>query len=757
MALPQNRIVRASGRTMRTGIPKSTPLRVALTGVLMVAVAVAMVPAVASAGAFSFTRTDLLLESYFGGLDSVAVADLDGKNGPDIIVLSLTAGAGLGTVNVLLNNGDGTFAPAQAFDTCDGAGSIVVGQFNPETDSHLDVAMICGNQQRIGRMLGDGQGNLGAVQTVGVGYLTGASPAALISFLRVGAMEGPTLVYGGYLAGLGYTLCFFKVSDLEYDLDGGGSNFPYCNVHYDAGQNLDSWGPMANDLAVGEDHVYPGEPYARDEAVSGGSGFPQVNVAVTGYTPFFQSTWSYGTRASGNTGTAVALADLDGDGQNDLLIGGDGNIADYVPGWPIELGTPPTHDFASIPYLYDMVTADFDGDGKMDIAALGDDDENDDGVTIGIHRGNGDGTFAPFERFPTKGYVSTGAGEQMIAVGDFDRNGKPDLVTVGRLDKYASVLLNGAAGGCPTCPATTKIGPAGGSIALPDGSVTVTVPPGAVAAPTDFAITSLPASTFGVGTAASLVKVVSLAPEGVSFAVPVEVRFLWPDTAPDDGFVDTLGVDEGVLRLYRNGLALTGQCRNAAYRPGSCTSKCCDVAANTWTVKVSSFSEYVVDAAACASYATAKLTLGKILPPSGDDMLVFTGTFSASSTPPDPDVHGLTITLEDAGGLVADVPLPAGSYDKTSKTGWKVDKKRTKWVWSHPKDGGLGGFVKAVVASKKGKVVLALKGQTGSYMATAPIAIAVKLPANGMCARADFGTAGHRCTVKKKGKTLACS
>jgi len=423
-------------------------LRFALAAAVMVGAAFATLSAVASAGVFSFTRTDYLLESYLSGLDSVAVADLDGQNGPDLIVQSLTAGAGLGAVNVLLNHGDGTFAPAQAFDSCDGAGSIVVGQFNPATDSHLDVAMICGNQQQIGRMLGDGQGHFGAVQTVGVGYLTGASPAALIEYLRLGAMDGPTLVFGGYLAPIGVTLCFLRVSDFEFDLDGGGSNFPYCNIHLDVTQNIDDWGPVANDIAVGENHVYPEESFARDEAVSGGSGFPEVPVAVTSYTPFFQSIWSYGARASGNTGTAVALDDLDGDTQNDILIGGsdlltagDAEIADYVPGWPIEQGATPTHSFGSIPYLYDMVTADFDGDGKVDIAALGDDDNEDDGSTVGIHRGNGDGTFAPYERFTARGYVSTGGGEQMIAVGDFDRNGSPDLVTVGRYDKWASVLL----------------------------------------------------------------------------------------------------------------------------------------------------------------------------------------------------------------------------------------------------------------------------------------------------------------------------
>jgi hypothetical protein len=193
----------------------SLPLLRALAAAATVGAASATLPAVASAGAFAFARTDYLLESHLNGLDSVAVADLDGKNGPDLIIESLTAQAALGTVNVLLNNGDGTFAPAQTFDSCNGANSIVVGQFNPETDSHLDVALICGNQQEIGRMLGDGQGHFGAVQTVGVGYLTGASPAALVEFLRVGAMDGPALVFGGYLAGLGTTLCFLRVSDFE--------------------------------------------------------------------------------------------------------------------------------------------------------------------------------------------------------------------------------------------------------------------------------------------------------------------------------------------------------------------------------------------------------------------------------------------------------------------------------------------------------------------------------------------------------------
>lgn len=45
--------------------------------------------------------------------------------------------------------------------------------------------------------------------------------------------------------------------------------------------------------------------------------------------------------------------------------------------------------------------------------------------------------------------------------------------------------------------------------------------------------------------------------------------------------------------------------------------------ANTWTVDVASFSEYVLEAASCATFTAPKLTLGKILPPAGDDTLGF--------------------------------------------------------------------------------------------------------------------------------------
>lgn len=305
-------------------------------------------------------------------------------------------------------------------------------------------------------------------------------------------------------------------------------------------------------------------------------------------------------------------------------------------------------------------------------------------------------------------------------------------------------------------PVGSTIGAAGGTFGLPDGSVTVTVPPGAVAGPTDFTITSAPSSTYGVGTPASLVKVVSLAPSGLVFAVPVEIEFRWPDAAPQNGIVDGLGVAESTLRLFRNGVAITGQCSEAAHQPATCTTACCDPTANTWTMAVATFSEYALDAAPCASFEKPKLTLGKLLAPAGDDTLTFTGSLVAPVAAPDPDVHGLTITIDDANGIFSQVTIPAGAYDKVTKTGWKVNKKRTAWTWLHPKDGAPGGLVKASIVLRKGRLVVGVKGNVGSYAATPPVAFALVLPGNGVCARADFATPGLACELKSKGKTLLC-
>src|SRR5262245_35613491 len=65
-----------------------------------------------------------------------------------------------------------------------------------------------------------------------------------------------------------------------------------------------------------------------------------------------------------------------------------------------------------------VVTADFNGDGKLDLAVL-----NYGSSSVSVLRGNADGTFRAAVN------SATGASPRSLAVGDFNKDGKLDLVT----------------------------------------------------------------------------------------------------------------------------------------------------------------------------------------------------------------------------------------------------------------------------------------------------------------------------------------
>jgi type II secretory pathway component GspD/PulD (secretin) len=82
-----------------------------------------------------------------------------------------------------------------------------------------------------------------------------------------------------------------------------------------------------------------------------------------------------------------------------------------------------------------VATADFNGDGKLDLAVTNQGD-----ATVSILLGNGDGTFG------AQGTVTTGAGPSAIAAGDFNADGKLDLAVANFTDNTISILLGNGDG-----------------------------------------------------------------------------------------------------------------------------------------------------------------------------------------------------------------------------------------------------------------------------------------------------------------------
>src|SRR5258707_373225 len=78
-----------------------------------------------------------------------------------------------------------------------------------------------------------------------------------------------------------------------------------------------------------------------------------------------------------------------------------------------------------------IAVGDFNGDGKIDIVTANEDDHS-----ISVLRSNGDGTFQAPQTF------SVGANPVGIAMGDLTGSGNLDIVTANYNDNTVSVLLN---------------------------------------------------------------------------------------------------------------------------------------------------------------------------------------------------------------------------------------------------------------------------------------------------------------------------
>src|SRR5262249_36490555 len=91
-----------------------------------------------------------------------------------------------------------------------------------------------------------------------------------------------------------------------------------------------------------------------------------------------------------------------------------------------------TADFTAGTTPIAVTSGDFNGDGKLDLAAA-----NNDSDDISVLWGNGDGTFLDSgANFPSGSPAPSG-----IAVGDFNGDGNLDIITCNEIGNSVSVLL----------------------------------------------------------------------------------------------------------------------------------------------------------------------------------------------------------------------------------------------------------------------------------------------------------------------------
>jgi hypothetical protein len=133
------------------------------------------------------------------------------------------------------------------------------------------------------------------------------------------------------------------------------------------------------------------------------------------------------------TPAAVIAGDFNQDGIPDLAVALSAgtvlpnSVAIYLGNGDGTFGAPQNFAVGNDPVA--LCAADFNGDGKLDLAVVNDQD-----ATVSILLGNGDGTFQ------TQTTAPTGANPASIAVGDFNSDGHIDLA-IANTSASVSVLL----------------------------------------------------------------------------------------------------------------------------------------------------------------------------------------------------------------------------------------------------------------------------------------------------------------------------
>ncbi|MGB8675842.1 MAG: VCBS repeat-containing protein, partial [Candidatus Acidiferrales bacterium] len=140
--------------------------------------------------------------------------------------------------------------------------------------------------------------------------------------------------------------------------------------------------------------------------------------------------------------TALALGDFNNDGKLDAVVAAGGTQTHPESGLAVSLGngdgtftSAPNSPISLGTSLSAAVAADFNGDGKLDLAVT-DSATN----TVTILLGNGDGTFGPPAAIPV------GKAPVSILAGDFNNDGKLDLAVVNDGDGTVTLLLGNGDG-----------------------------------------------------------------------------------------------------------------------------------------------------------------------------------------------------------------------------------------------------------------------------------------------------------------------
>lgn len=327
---------------------------------------------------------------------SPRVGDVGGDESVDLVYLSTDQ------IIVRLGDGAGGFGP-ELMDETIFCSQMELADVNG--DGNLDVVGIVGYQDFLTVALGNGTGSF----TLQAPSLTlGSNPVQLVA----GNLDGDE--YADVIT----------IHGMEDGGTGGGRSVASNGAGgFELTDYFSTASQAGRDVTTGD---FTGNGIL-DVAYTLGGGSDRVRIAINDGTGEFGQ--SLGVNVAAVDPTGIVAGDLNGDGDDDLVVGNGGEVL-------VLLGTGtasfmPAISLPAAGHATFVAIGDVTNDGVGDVIAI-----YDDTMAVSVFPSLADGTFG--ERVD----LSIGVASDSLAMGDVNEDGIPDLITGSSDDELVTILIS---------------------------------------------------------------------------------------------------------------------------------------------------------------------------------------------------------------------------------------------------------------------------------------------------------------------------